>query len=174
MRELSLHDEASPRACGEVCICSNEDTMLAASDQIVEDSAFLFKIITWNSQKSLLDLYARNRKIAKCVIGYFNFALSKYLNDIKFTRKMLQEKLDAYKNDMESDPEKSKSTVLILDRGFDTVTPLLHGLTYQAMSYDLLSIENFSEQPETNYITENDVFHYKVDDKDKKAVLGMN
>ena len=45
--------------------------------------------------------------------------------------KMLQEKLDAYKNDMESDPEKSKSTVLILDRGFDTVTPLLHGLTYQ-------------------------------------------
>ena len=89
--------------------------------------------------------------------------------------KMLQEKLDAYKNDVESvDPEKSKSTVLILDRGFDTVTPLLHGLTYQDMSYDLLSIENFSEQPETNYITENDVFHYKVDDKDKKAVLGMN
>lgn len=67
----------------------------------VEDSPFVFKIITWNSQKSLLDLYARNRKIAKCVIGYFNFALSKYLNDIKFTRKILQEKLKTHDHEMD-------------------------------------------------------------------------
>ncbi|KAF2984542.1 hypothetical protein EK904_003488, partial [Melospiza melodia maxima] len=62
-----------------------------------------------------------------------------------------------YKTDERSQIKaKTHSQLIIIDRGFDPVSTVLHELTFQAMAYDLLPIENDTYKQEKEAILEED------------------
>ncbi|MCI4387776.1 hypothetical protein PGIGA_G00078080 [Pangasianodon gigas] len=65
-------------------------------------------------------------------------------------------------DDSDKKKEKTQAQLIIVDRGFDPVSPILHELTYQAMAYDLIPINS-------------DTYRYKgKDGSEKEALLNEN
>ena len=58
--------------------------------------------------------------------------------------KVLQNEMNNY-GELDSDfnalKEKKRATLIIIDRSFDMISPLIHEFTYQAMLNDLLALE---------------------------------
>ncbi|XP_066480022.1 syntaxin-binding protein 3 isoform X1 [Tiliqua scincoides] len=88
---------------------------------------------------------------------------SKPLDNASKLAQLVEKKLENYYkiDDRGQVKGKTHSQLLIIDRGFDPVSTVLHELTFQAMAYDLLPIEN-------------DTYKYKTDaanGKEREAIL---
>lgn len=94
------------------------------------------------------------RKLTTLCISLNEYPYIRYQNSSPYTRetaRLLNENLTKYQRsnpkfwthgDEKGKSERERGQLLILDRSFDPVTPLMHEYSYQAMCYDLLPVKD--------------------------------
>ncbi|XP_060933573.1 syntaxin-binding protein 3 [Limanda limanda] len=81
------------------------------------------------------------------------------MENAKTLAELVDKKLERhYELDDNGKKVKTQAQLLIVERGFDPVSPILHELTYQAMAYDLINVPN-------------DTYKFKSKDGSEKQAL---
>lgn len=88
------------------------------------------------------------------------------LDCVKKLATKVQEKLDKYREADILTPN-TRSQLIILDRGFDPISPFLHDLTFQAMAFDLLSSASASSKIDPVKCT----YSFDATEDSKKEIL---
>ena len=65
-----------------------------------------------------------------------------YQNNSKLCKKLSNKLEDIFDNNKYMNNKKREGIVLLIDRSFDLISPLLHDYNYQSLCYDLLNIKN--------------------------------
>ena len=155
--------------------------LISLVDFCINFIAFESQVFTLDCPTCFSELYSSDTKVLMSTLDKLAkqiVSVCATLNDIPAVRygpcysinkissklaTLVQEHLDSYSQSSGLTSGSEKSTLIVLDRSFDVLTPFIHEFTYQAMSNDLLKIEKGNRYSYT--------MHSGSEDKQRDVVL---
>ncbi|KAM9386146.1 syntaxin-binding protein 3 [Pholidichthys leucotaenia] len=158
--DMKLHCAKYIRVCKEINI-----SFLPQEAQVFtfdNPGAFqnIYHINSQDKKKTLEMLADQLVTVCATLDEYPGVRYKKDMDNAKALAELVDSKLARHYDLDESGKKKGKThaQLLIVERAFDPVTPIVHELTYQAMAYDLINIQN-------------DIYKYKSKDGSEKQAL---